>query len=62
MLGEIQMNELNSIKTIKEIANLQGKAIDDKEVKTVYEKVANTYIDTLLNKGTSNEDKTKSSK
>lgn len=56
------MNELNSIKTIKEIANLQGKAIDDKEVKTVYEKVANTYIDTLLNKGTSNEDKTKSSK
>ena len=44
------MNELNSIKTIKEIAALEGKAVDDKEVKAIYEKVANTYIDTILSK------------
>jgi len=56
------MNELNSIKTIKEIAALEGKAVDDKEVKAIYEKVANTYIDTILSKEASNETKIKPSK
>jgi len=56
------MNELNSIKTIKEIATLEGKVVDDKEVKAIYEKVANTYIDTILNKEVINETKIKSTK
>jgi hypothetical protein len=44
------MNELTNMKTIREIAQLEGKQVDDKDIKVIYEKVANTYIDTLLNK------------
>jgi len=39
---------MKAIKTIKELAELEGKPINDTEAKDVYTKLANTYIDTLL--------------
>ena len=43
---------MKAINTIKELAELEGKPINDTEAQDVYTKLANTYIDTLLKEAT----------